>query len=279
MKRDPIPAVMQRLFAEHRYISALVRVIEQKSEPAVRHKAADFYLLRDVIGYVHDYPDHVHHPTEDLVFECVLRRKPGLRRIVARLRAEHVKVIRETEALLARIDEVIERPDATRMRSVLRDCRKLARRQRAHIHLENHEAFPAAIATLTAADWTRIEARYLSAEDPLFGPNVSNTHRPLYEFLLDYADGADGAQGIAELLSLERLARSSRVLVRGAGEGWQRLASLGDEISRQPWSADWLLRVGSSMGGCGGDLVKIWARTAQDTFTACTVRNPPARQA
>jgi hemerythrin-like domain-containing protein len=218
------PRVLERLYAEHRYLSALLRVLEDKTGARARLKTGDYYLLRDIVGYVHDYPDHVHHPTEDLLFEQVLRKDPAQHQIVERLRRDHQQIQAETRQLLTRLDALIDRPNATRARVLWDACRSLARHQRAHMQLENREAFPAAIAVLSHADWQKIETRFLTAEDPLFGDVVSSRHRLLYEYLLDYADGSDFWSAIARLFSVDRLVRIGRILASGAADGWQRLA-------------------------------------------------------
>jgi len=212
------PRVLERLYAEHRYLSALLRVLEDKTGARARLKTGDYYLLRDIVGYVRDYPDHVHHPTEDLLFERVLRKDPAQSRIVERLRRDHQAIQAETRQLLARLDELIEQPNPARAGEILQACRSLARHQRTHMQLENREAFPAAIATLSGADWQKIETRFLTAEDPLFGNVVSSRHRLLYEYLLDYADGGDFWSAIARLFSVDRLVRIGRILASGAAD-------------------------------------------------------------
>jgi hemerythrin-like domain-containing protein len=291
MKCEPtMPRVLERLFAEHRYLSALARLLEAKSSQRVPLRVADYYLLRDVVGYMHDYPDHVHHPTEDLLFERVIQKRPSLKKIVKRLRRDHEEGATETQQLLCQLDELINRPDAELSRVVVNGCKVMARRQRSHMRLENQEAFPAAIATLSEADWQKIETHFLTAEDPLFGKTVSSRHRLLYEYLLDFADGGDHKSAIAQLFSLERFVQTGEVLAKGAGEGWTCLARLRDAVAAETLSAlrqrrrlpatvqlptKYLLSVGRSLSDCGADLVKIWAATARGALALYASRGMP----
>jgi hemerythrin-like domain-containing protein len=233
-RQSGTPKVLARLYGEHRYLSALVHVLEEKTGPRVQLKVGDFYLLRDIVGYVHDYPDHVHHPTEDLLFERLLKKDPTQQPIVERLRRDHRELDAETRALLERLDALVDgRSSAAAARSVLDGCRSLAKHQRAHMRMENTEAFPVAIATLSAADWRAIETRFLTAEDPLFGNAVKGRHRLLYEYLLDYAEGGDYEGVMARLLPRARLASLRGVLL-----------------------------------GCGADLWKMWTTTARGALAA-----------
>jgi hemerythrin-like domain-containing protein len=271
------------LFAEHRYLGALAHMLETRSGVRSQIQIGDLYLLRDVVAYLHDYPDHVHHPTEELLFERLLCRKPALRRLVARLRRDHEVLAKETERLLARLDELIARPRSARTRQALAACRALAQRQRAHLQLENHEAFPAAIAALSRADWKRIEKRFLRAEDPLFGKTVSHRHRRLYEYLLDFADDNDRARWLHALLANLRSRGAS--LSAGAAEWWTRVAELGESITAETRSTVSLgvrpmglrgaasapvrywWRIGQSVSTCSVDLLRICAVTARRTLS------------
>jgi hemerythrin-like domain-containing protein len=277
------PPVLERLFAEHRYLTALAHTLATHSGLRSRVRIGELYLLRDVVAYLHDYPDHVHHPTEELLFERLMRRKPALQETVARLRRDHEFLAKETERLLAQLDELIARPGAARAREALAACRALAERQRAHLKLENHEAFPAAIAALSRGDWKRIEARFLSAEDPLFGKAVSRRHRRLYEYLLDFTDGRDRAMRLHSLLA--DLRNRHTLLTAGAAEGCTRLAKLGESIASESLSAMSLAvrpaslqaaaalparywwQIGRSVAACGADLLRICMATAQRTLS------------
>jgi hemerythrin-like domain-containing protein len=282
------PRVLQRLYGEHRYISALIRVLEEKTRPRVRLKTGDYYLLRDIVGYVHDYPGHVHHPTEDLLFERVLLKDPTLQEIVERLRLDHRDLQAETQQLLGRFDDLLDAgPGEARARGVPEACRSLARHQRAHMDLENREAFPAANAVLSGADWEEIETCFLTAEDPLFGKTVRGRHRLLYEYLLDFTEGGDREGIITALFSVDRLVQAGDVIVKGAEDGWNRLADLRDALATDSRSAcrrpqrpaatvlipaKLLFGVGRSMADCSADLLKIWAATARDTLAVYVSR-------
>ena len=280
MKRAPaVPRVVQRLFAEHRYLGALVQVLTTKSSTHHRARVGDLYLLRDVVAYLQDYPDHVHHPTEELLFARVLLHKPALQGLVARLRRDHDELAQENRRVLALLDEALDRPREARARAALDGCHALARRQREHMQVENTEAFPAALATLSRADWHRIEARFRAADDPLFGQVVSSRHRRLYEYLLDFADRREGRG--PDWLSAARLKRAGALMSAGGEDCWRRVAGLGGAViaasgsalrqSLQPASltaaitlpASYGWQIGRSVSDCGADLLAIWAATAR----------------
>jgi hemerythrin-like domain-containing protein len=183
-RRTPRSKVVERLIAEHRYLDGLMRLLERRSRHRRYFRSADYYLLRDIVGYAQDYAERVHHPAEDLLARKLLLRRPAAKDLVERLQREHAHVSAETRRLLAQIDALIRKPGDERAGALREACGTFAARQRAHIRFEDDEIFPCGIESLTGADWRAIEARLFAAEDPLFGRTVSTRHRVLYEYLV-----------------------------------------------------------------------------------------------
>ena len=208
--RDSRSKVVDRLLDEHRCLNGLVRVLESRSS---KHPGmADYYLLRDIVGYVHDYAERVHHPTEDLLVRKLLLRKPGAKGLVERLQREHDSASMATRKLLDQLDELIKKPAAEHARAVRKACVAFAERQRAHMRFEDEKIFPCGVASLSSADWRTIEARLFASEDPLFGRKIGARHRVLYEYLLAHEKKLHAA-----LVERSTEARASRVRGRRRG--------------------------------------------------------------
>jgi hemerythrin-like domain-containing protein len=178
--------VVDRLLDEHRHLGGLIRVLEVTSGHRGPLRKADYYLLRDIVGYVHDYAERVHHPTEDLLVRKLLLRQSGAKRLVERLQRQHESASMETQRLLDQLDALV-RPGAEPTRAARKACAVFAKHQRAHLRFEDEKIFPRAIASLSGADWKAIGARLFAAEDPLFGRKIGARHRVLYEYLLAHA--------------------------------------------------------------------------------------------
>ena len=147
------PEVLRFLFEEHRHLSALVRVLEEKAGQAHPLALGDYYLLHDIVGYLHDYPDQVHHPTENLLFQKLVRRVPAARAQVDRLLQDHEAVAAETLELLQLLGEAIEDPDSAGEPDIRKACKRFARHQIDHMGRENRDVFPLAIEALARSDW------------------------------------------------------------------------------------------------------------------------------
>jgi hemerythrin-like domain-containing protein len=232
-----IPRVLRCLFEEHRHLAALVHVLNEKAGKEQPLRTSDYYLIRDIVGYMHDYPDAVHHPTENRLFSLLLERAPSKKKGVDRLMDDHRDVAEETRQLLELLDRAIENPGDSNEQAVRRACREFAAHQTAHMQFENRKMFPAAMEHLTADDFSQIEADFAAANDPLFGELVGKQHRLLYEFLLSPAENVSDRLTGARLFSLERLILAIDILENGAGAWSRRVADLAQELSEESRSA------------------------------------------
>ena len=290
--KKELPRVLRCLFDEHRHLNSLMGALERKARQKGKLKAGDYYLLRDIAGYLHDYPDGVHHPTENLLFEILLRREPDRRQAVAGLRRDHQCVAAETQGLLDLLDQAIDEPSREVERSVRQSCLDFAQHQRNHMQFENQKLFPAAIEALSQADWKQIEAHFAAVEDPLFGRVVGNSHRLLYEYLVHPAGKVKERFSVSRLFSLERLIMTAEVLEKGTDSWCARLKDLGGDLSEETRSTvakslkpeslvsaftlpvKYAAFLSKSMLGCSGDLSRISMTTAKDALALYTRRNP-----
>ncbi len=287
-----LPRVLRCLFEEHRHLNALMRALERKTRQNGSLKVGDYCLLRDIVWYLHDYPDRVHHPTENLLFEKMLQRDPSRKKTVTGLRRDHKAVAVETRGLLDLLDKAIDKPGKKVEQSVRRDCLDFVEHQREHMQFENQKLFPAAIETLSEVDWKQIETHFAAVEDPLFGRVVGNSHRPLYEYLVDLSGKTTESFSISRLFSLERLILTVELLEKNSLSSCARLNVLGQAVSEETRAAvaaslkpeglvsaiglpvKYAAFLGRSMLDCSGDLARISSATAKDTLALYTGRNP-----
>ena len=89
--------VMDELHADHRNVRELLRILGSELEAVSDLSGGDFELMRDIMIYMTRYPDHAHHPKEDLMFE----RMRG-RGVTDEVEHTIVKLLREHEALAAK---------------------------------------------------------------------------------------------------------------------------------------------------------------------------------
>lgn len=158
----------------------------------------DLRLMRDIADYFVSFPDAVHHPTEDAVFDTLEARSPDLRMRFEALRQDHVEL-----ALIGR--EFFELMQSACSGHVVPRAQLAAatdnflRRQRQHMDVEESEIFPLARAYLQGVSIGKFGTNYNGADDPLFGGKIRDGFSRLHEAITEnsrsgsYPDGAPPA--------------------------------------------------------------------------------------
>ena len=150
--------ILLMLRRDHERTGALLDFLERELDTLDAGGAADCGLVRRAAVYFLNYPDLVHHPKEDLVYDRLRRRDPAGAESLVNLRAEHeilATLTRRFAAAAYRIDRDIA--EAGEMFGPI--SRDFVVTYRPHIAMEEVRFFPAALAALTLADWAEIDAR------------------------------------------------------------------------------------------------------------------------
>jgi hemerythrin-like domain-containing protein len=215
---DKWPEAVTTLCDEHRYMSLLLNALEEKIQGEDVIPAPDYFLIHDVVRYMHEYPDAVHHPTEDLMFDKLVTRDPSTKTVVRDLQRDHEKLTGNTDRILmllrtAEAEQSVKSADAVRAA-----CNLYIDRLRAHIQREESELFPRAIACLAPRDWKVIERRLDDVDDPLFGRTVDSRFRVLFEYFSGQAGDVSRRITLFSFLQFDSFIESADSLEQGAGE-------------------------------------------------------------
>jgi len=95
MKPDPSDA----WHAEHVYFGKLLRLLQRELDVFHAGERPNYELMLDVISYLSDFADRLHHPREDVAFARLAKRCPELELALARLRQEHGVIAQAGEKL------------------------------------------------------------------------------------------------------------------------------------------------------------------------------------
>lgn len=178
-------AIMRALRNDHRNLSRLMDLLTEQLDIIQGEGKPDFELIMDVVEYVDTYPDLVHHPREDALFERYLERyDDGLRGSIEVLMEEHRHLRDLTSALRMSVDGVLHDSPLER-EAFIGQLAAFIARQRRHIDMEEGEVFPALEQRLSEEDWQAAEERVPAKADPLFGEEVQNQFSALYRRIAD----------------------------------------------------------------------------------------------
>jgi hemerythrin-like domain-containing protein len=166
--------------AEHVDFARLLDLLEQ--QVAAFHEAKDpnYELMLDVVSYLREFPDRIHHPREDAAFARLLVHDPALRLPINRLLQEHRVIGVAGEELLILLNEVIDGGLIARS-SVEAAAATYLAYYRHHLATEENDILPRAAKLLTPQDWAVVAAAVPAGADPLFGDAADERYRELRE--------------------------------------------------------------------------------------------------
>lgn len=177
-----MPNPLKTLRADHTNFKGLLGLLDAEIARFQKGKEPDYPLMRDALHYMTQYPDRVHHPAEDVIFEHLLKLDSSLKPAITEMFVEHERLVAGGTELLRLLEEVLG--DAVMSRDVVTAAaRKYLDAMRAHIDREERTLFPLAEKRLTAADWAAIEAESRKLPDPLFGTVTDPRYRAILERL------------------------------------------------------------------------------------------------
>jgi len=228
-----LPDAIVTLSDEHRYLSLLLDTLEEQLQLTDLTSPGDFFLIQDIVHYMYEYTDAVHHPTEDLMFEKLLQRDPDREKDVTYLRRDHNALHKDTARIQKLLDVAAKRRTPEAAEAVRAATKKYVRRLRKHIQFEETELFPSAVRCLANRDWHAIEMSLEAMQDPLFGPTVERDYRVLYEYFTSRADLLSRQMTRFSFLQLDNMILSADAVETGIAEMWRLLQQNADSLAQE----------------------------------------------
>lgn len=156
---------------EHLNFAQLLDILEEQLSAFRRGEDPDYALMGNILYYMRNFSDRVHHPREDVAYARLAERDPGTQLVVNRLLQEHRVIATAGEDLLNRLneaagDEVISRA------SLEAAAATYLVYYRHHISTEERDVMHRAAQVLTEQDWAEVDATVPTRPDPLFGADV-----------------------------------------------------------------------------------------------------------
>lgn len=228
-----LPSAVVTLQDEHRYMNLLLGTLEEQLDSSDLAAPEDYFLMQDIVRYLHDYPDAVHHPTEDLLFDKLVRRKPDAKKDVTRLRRDHKKLRANTAELIQSLERAAAQHTPESAQSVGVELNEYISRLRRHMSFEETHLFPNAVQCLAHKDWQAIEARLSAVEDPLFGRAVASDYRLLYEYFANRASALSRGATRIGFLQLDSMIVSADAVETGVTEYFEMLRQHAEALVQE----------------------------------------------
>ena len=173
--------IMTELHQDHVHLSRLLDIMDEQLVILSTDGDPDLSLMSDIVNYIQHYPDLVHHPKEDQVYKVFRERSDHWNDEVDALLKEHHN-LPETTLEFFRLLEGAANGSLIVSRDELSErVERFVKLQRAHMSQEENNIFPVIEKTLTDEDWAKVEKNLIRHADPLFGSNVEDCYKNLYQ--------------------------------------------------------------------------------------------------
>jgi len=163
---------------EHMYFGRLLERLRRELDLFAVGERPNYALMLDILTYLGEFCDRVHHPREDAAFACLARRFPDLQLPLARLQQEHRVIAHAGEALRGQIAAIVDGAFIPRAEVEAAAATYLVY-YRSHIEHEEREILGRAAAALSDEDWEAVRTAAPHGEDPLFGAAPDERFRQL----------------------------------------------------------------------------------------------------
>jgi hemerythrin-like domain-containing protein len=163
---------------EHAYFNQLLRLLQREVDVFHTGERPNYELMYDIVSYLREYSDGVHHPREDVAFARLTRHCPDMQLALARLGQEHRVIAQAGETLLQQIEAILGGAIVQRAEVEMAAATYLVYYGN-HIAKEEEDVLTRAAQHLTREDWEAVKAAAPSGTDPLFGPDPQKRYREL----------------------------------------------------------------------------------------------------
>ena len=182
MGGEDVSEALKIIQSEHRNFMKILDCLERAAGSSTTSDTVpDIELASTSVAYAQSFMDHYHHPKEhDFLFHALSRRHPNAKELLRQLDAEH----RDGAALLRKLKSSLQdyNEQGSAALGPFRDAvRDYIAFERSHCQKEELRVLPLAREHLTEFDWLKIDTAFQSRTDPVFGEQVRDNFKRLYD--------------------------------------------------------------------------------------------------
>lgn len=174
--------MLKKLHQDHAQLNRLLLLLGGQLDRFCCGGESEYDLLIDLLDYMGNYADCVHHPAEDRLFEALKQRTDEGRTAVDALMEQHRQIAVLTREFRQAL-EAITQGAVIRRDEVEKKGRDYLALQRRHMQLEEGEVFPLLRRELDGQGLDAVARELLAVQDPLQDGRVQERYRALYDYL------------------------------------------------------------------------------------------------
>lgn len=177
-----IADLMKDLREDHRNMAIVLDLLDGVIEHIRAEDDSDLELLSEVMHYMTVYPDAVHHPKEDLVYEQLQHNRPDLAEGLEDVPGDHADIADLGTRLRNDIDS-IESGTAIKREKLVEDAMNYVTRLRNHMAWEENDLFKRIDRMIESKAHPIDLTHFRELHDPVFGESAAAGFNRLMESL------------------------------------------------------------------------------------------------
>ena len=174
--------LLAELRLDHRNMAIVLDLLEELVTQMESNEDPDFELFDEIMRYMTVYPDAVHHPKENLVYNTLRTRRPDLADGLEHVPGEHRELARLGTLLRDEV-EAVNAGAAVRRGKMIADTAAYVDYLRKHMHWEEQDLFARIDEMLDAEPQAVDVSAYEHIKDPVFELEVAAGFRRLLDSL------------------------------------------------------------------------------------------------
>ena len=174
MTKD-VAQLMSGLRGDHRNMVMLLDLLDAEIDRLAASGEPDYDFVRDIMLYVTEYPDAVHHPKEDIVYRHLKSLRPEIHTDLERIETDH-QYIEESGLKLRNSIEAISMGANLNHDELIENFHHYSEQLREHMYWEETKLFSVADELQHFGDWSEVVLKNNEISDPLFGSRVERKY-------------------------------------------------------------------------------------------------------
>ena len=174
--------IIDQIHQDHKYWARLLAVIDSELTKIMSEEKPNLLVLSNAMRYMTYYPDIVHHPKEDALFDRLKLCDPDSSDVVESIRREHLSLLEKGQEFFDAIKQAGK--DGTFEEELVTKGRDYVSALRVHMNQEEGDLLKRARKLLHEDDLKKVQDAYEEFHDPLFGEEVEGKYRELYNYII-----------------------------------------------------------------------------------------------
>ena len=175
---NDVEQLMSGLRGDHRNMVMLLDLLGAEINRLATSGETDYDLVRDIMLYVTEYPDVVHHPKEDIVYRHLKLLRPEIHTGLKIIETDH-QYIEESGRKLRNGLEAVSIGANLNRDELIEKLYHYTDKHREHMYWEEINLFSLADELQHYGDWSEVVLKNNEISDPLFGSRVERKYRRL----------------------------------------------------------------------------------------------------